>query len=148
WSSMAVQVEVGLLLLANVYMTAGAATLFFDLGEVRALVPVGFRVVVVRDRVEARCFGGTAGHDSVCHAHDGGGVHAATQLCEDGTVRAEPAADSFAEDPPKVLFVFSIDAVTDSFLRIEIPILADHMPSRPYKDRRGWRDGMNSNIGR
>src|SRR5439155_15858776 len=97
---------------------------------------------------KARSFGGATSDHRFRHADDGGGVHAATQLCEDGTVRAEPAADSFAEDPPKVLFVFSIDAVTDSFLRIEIPILADHMPSRPYKDRRGWRDGMNSNIGR
>src|SRR5437588_10716741 len=99
---MAVQFEVGLLLLANVYMTADAATLFFDLGEVRAFVPVAFRDGVVRDCVEARCFGGTAGHDSVCHAPDGGGVHAGAQRCENGTRRAEPAAGGLAEDPPKL----------------------------------------------
>src|SRR5580698_11425820 len=128
---MAAQFEAGLLLLAKVYMTPGAATPCFDYGEVRTLIPVGLRVVVVRDCVEARCFGGTAGSDSVCHAHNGGGVHAAAQLREDRTVRADSPADSFGEGLPKVLFVFSIAAVADSFLRIEIPILADRVPSWP-----------------
>ena len=65
------------------------------------------------------------GDDSVGHADDGGGVHAATKFSEDGTIGAEPAADGFAEDGAEVLFVFGIRAITDSLGGIKIPIFAD-----------------------
>ena len=106
-------------------MGAGAAALFFDFGEVGALVPVGFGVVVVGESVEARGLGGAAGDDGVRHAYDGGGIHAAAEFGEDGAVRAETAADSFGEDEAEMLFVFGVGAVTDSVVSIEIPIFAD-----------------------
>src|SRR5713226_4734980 len=110
-------------------MAAGAAALLFHLGEVGALVPVGFGVVVVGEGVEARGLGGTAGDDRVRHAHDGGGVHATAQLRKDGAVRAEPAANGFTEDGAEALFVFGVGTVADSFVWIKIPILADRMLS-------------------
>ena len=57
-------------LFAYIYVGAGAAALFFHFGEVRELVPVGFRVVVVGECVEARCFGGAPRDDRVRHADD------------------------------------------------------------------------------
>src|ERR1700720_4329878 len=62
-----VSMEVERLLLADIDMCAGAATVFFDFGEVGALVPVGFGVVIVRKSVEARGFGDAAGDDSIRH---------------------------------------------------------------------------------
>ena len=117
-------------LFAHIDVGAGAAALFFDFGEVGALVPVGFGVVVVGDGVEARGFGGAAGDDGVGHADDGGGVHAAAEFGEDGAVGAEPAPHGFGENGAEMLFVFGVGAVTDSFARIEIPILADGVLSR------------------
>ncbi len=112
-------------------MAAGAAALFFDLGEIGALVPVGFGVVVVGNGIEPWGFGGAAGEDGIRHAHDGRGVHAAAELGEDGAVRAEPAPDGFREDSAEMLFVFDVGAVTDLLVWIEIPVLANSMLSRP-----------------
>src|SRR5713101_1750755 len=129
-------------------MAAGAAALFFDLGEVRTLIPVGLGVVKVGDGIEARGFGGAAGNNGVRHADDGRRIHAATQLGEDGAVRAEPAAHGFTEDGSEMLFVFPIGPVTDSLVRIEIPVLSDGVLSGPYEDgRRRW-DGMDPDVGR
>ena len=114
-------------------MGAGAAALFFYFGEVRALVPVRFGVVVVGDGVEARGFSGPAGDDGVGHADDGGGVHAAAELGEDGTVGTEPATDGFAEDGAEVFFVFGVAAVTDFVDGIEIPILGDGVLALSYE---------------
>src|SRR5258707_15652128 len=108
-------------------MAAGPSALLFDLGEVGALVPVGFGVVVVGECVEAWGFGGAAGDDGVRHAHDGGRIHAPAQLGEHGAVRAEPAADGFTEDGAEVLFIFGVSTVTDTLARIEIPILVNGM---------------------
>ena len=120
---------------ANVDVGAGATALFFYFGEVGALVPVGLGVVVAGDGVEARSFGGSARDDGVRHAHDGGGVHAAAKLSQDGTVGAEPAADGFAEDGAEVLFVFGVGSVTDFVGGIEIPILGDGLLSITYEYR-------------
>src|ERR1700722_12503348 len=117
---------------ANIDVGTGAAALFFDFGEVEALVPVGFRVVVVGDGVEARGFGRARGDDGVGHAHDGGRVHAAAKLGEDGPVGAKPAADGFAENGAKVLFVLGVSVVTDSLVWIEFPIFADGVVFRSY----------------
>jgi len=114
---------------------AGATALFLDFGEVGALIPVGFGVVVIRDGVQARSFGGSAGDDGVSHADDGGGVHTAAEFGEDGTVGAEPAADGFTEDGAEALFVFGVGAVTDFLGRIEIPILGDGLLSITYDYR-------------
>src|SRR6266849_5850398 len=110
---------------ADIDVSAGAAALFFDFAEVGALVPIGFGVVVVGDGVEARGFGGAAGDDGIRHAHDGGGVHAAAELGEDGAVGAEAAADGFGEDGSEVLLVFGVGAVADSLAGIKIPVLAN-----------------------
>ena len=81
--------------------------------------------MVSRRGVSAR----SAGDDGVGHADDGGGVHAAAEFGEDGTVGAESAADGFGEDGAEVLFVFGVGAVTDSLGGIEIPILGDGLLS-------------------
>ncbi len=125
--AVAIEVELERFLLADVDVAAGAAASFFYFGEIGALVPVGFGVVVVGDGVEPRGFGGAAGDDGIRHADDGGGVHAAAELGEDGAVGAESAADGFSEDGAEVLFVFGVRAVTDSLAGIEIPILADRV---------------------
>lgn len=129
-------------------MAAGASTLFFDFGEVGPLVPVGLGVGVVGESVEARSFGSAAGDYGVRQADDGRGVHAAAQLRDDGAVGTEPPADGFGKDRAEMLFIFGVGAVPDSLARIEIPILADGVLSRPYEDeRRGW-DGLDADVRR
>src|SRR5229473_2391221 len=143
-----VKLEFERLLLTYVNMAAGAAALFFYLGEIGALVPVGFGVVVVGDSVEARRFGGAACNDGVGHAHDGGRVHAAAQLSENRAVRTQPAADGFGEDGAEVFFVLTIGAVADTLGGIEIPVLANGVPSRAEQHRRRRRNGMDADVGR
>jgi len=70
-----------------------------------------------------------AGDDDVGHAHNGGGVHAATEFCEDWSIGTESAVDGGGQDCAEVFFVFGVGAITDFLLRIEIPILADGVPS-------------------
>src|SRR6266403_3422421 len=116
-------------------VVASTAALFFDFSEIGALVPVGFdvvvSVVVPRDRVEARGFGGAAGNDDIGHADDGGGVHAATEFGEDRAIGTDTTLEGRGEDAAEVLLVFGVGAVTDSLVRIEIPILTDGVLSGP-----------------
>src|SRR6266481_6224204 len=135
-------------MLADINVASGAVAFFFNLGEVGALVPVGFGVVVVGDGIKPRRFGSSAGDDGVRHADDGRRVHAAAQFREDGAVRTEPAQDAFTEDGAEVLFVFSVGAVTDSLAGLKIPELTDGLLSRSYENERGWQDRMNSYIRR
>src|SRR5437588_243148 len=106
-------------------MAAGAATLFFHLGKVGALVPVGLGVVVIGHSIKTRSFGGATGDDGIRHEDNGRGIHAAAELGEYGTVRTESAADSFSEDEVEVLFVFTIRAVPDLLVGIKIPVSSD-----------------------
>ena len=114
-------------------MEADSAALLFDFGEIGEFVHVGFdvveRVVVPRDRVEAGAFGLAAGDDGVGDAHNGGGVHAATEFGENWSIGTESALDGRGQDGAEVFFVFGVGAITDFLLRIEIPILADGMLS-------------------
>src|SRR5258708_7016734 len=87
----------------DIDVATGAAAFFFDFGEIGAFVPVGFGVVVIGDRIEARGLCGSAGDDGICYAHDRRGVHAAAKLCKDGAVGAEPAPDGFSKDSAEVL---------------------------------------------
>src|SRR6202021_1741541 len=75
----------------GVNVAADAATFFFDLCEVRTLVPVRFRVVVIGDRIDSGGFGSPAGKYCICHADDRRGIHSSTKFGEDGAVRAQPA---------------------------------------------------------
>ena len=105
----------------DVDVPAGAAALFFNFGEIGALVPVGFGVVVVGDGIEARSFGGAAGDDGIGHADDGRGVPATAELGENGSIGTKFALDGFCEDGAEVLFVFGIGAVTDFLARDRNP---------------------------
>ena len=128
-------------------MPTGSAAFFFDFGEIGALVPVRFGVVVVGNGVEARCLSGAASNDSVGHTDDGGGVPAATQLREDGAIGTEFAPDGCCEDAAEVLFVFGVRSVTDFLFWIEIPILAYSIFPGSQEHERGWRDRMDANAG-
>ena len=55
----------------DIYVPTGAAAFFFNFCEIGPFVPVGFRVVVEGDRIEAWSIGDTAGDDSVGHADNG-----------------------------------------------------------------------------
>ena len=46
-----------------------------------------------------------------------------------------------------MLFVFGVSAVTNSFGRIEIPILRDGMFAYLEANECGWRYGMNADVG-
>ena len=133
-------------------MEAGSAAFFFDFGDLVEFVRVGFEVVVgvvePRDGIEARAFGGAAGDDGIGHADDGRGVHAAAEFGEDRAVGAEAALDGCGEDGAEVLFVFGVGAVADAFAWIKIPIFADDVLSGSEEHERGWRDGMDADIGR
>src|SRR5437016_5824743 len=122
-------------------MRAGAAALFFDFGEVGALVPVGFGVVIIRERVEARRLCDATGDDGVRHANNRGGVHAAAQLSENGTVGPKPAADGFGKERAEMLLVFAVCLIMDSLVGIELPILLNRSfaSSQQYGTRRGNR---------
>ncbi len=106
-------------------MEAGAAAPFLDFGEIGALVHAGIRVLVPRDGVEARDLSDTAADDGVRHADNGGRVHAAAKLGENGAIGTESALDGSGEDGAEVFFVFGVGPVTDLFGGIKIPILAD-----------------------
>src|SRR6267154_1320367 len=129
-------------------MKAGAAALLFDLGEIGALIPVGFGIVVIRKCVEARGFCGCASDDGVGHADDGGGVHAAAKLREDWTVGTQTATNGLAKNCAEVLLVFSVGAVTDSLVRVKIPILRDGVSSRSEHDERRRRDRVYYDVRR
>src|SRR6266404_3991830 len=131
---------------ADIDVATGPSALFFDLREIRALVPVGFGVVVVGDSVEPPSFGVSAGDDGVCDTNDGGRIHAAAEFGEYGTVRTQPSPHRLPENNSEVLFKFRISAVADLLLRIEIPILADRVLPCPYEYRCAWRDGMDPNV--
>src|SRR5215472_16215605 len=98
-------------LLPDIDVAAGASALFLNFCEVRALVPVGFGIVVVGDGIEPRSLGLAACNQGICHTHDRGGVHATAKLGEDGAVGTQPAAHGFAENRAEVLFVFCVSAV-------------------------------------
>src|ERR1700687_5802584 len=117
---------------ANVDVTTGAASPLFHFGEVGALVPVGLRIVLVRDSVEPRYICGLASDDIVRHADDRGGVHASAQFGKDWVVRTESALHRFCEDETEVLFIFRVGLVMDSPVRIEIPIFAACVRSASY----------------
>ena len=132
-------------------MIAGHAALFFDSGEIEAFVPIRCDliggVIVPGDGVEARSLGTSACDDGIGHADDGGRIHAAAELGEDGSIGTEPALDGFRKDGAEVLFVFSVSVVTDFLSRVKIPILADGVLSGSKEHGRGWRDRMDSNVG-
>ena len=132
--SVAIELEVERLLLADIDVGADAAPFFFHFGEVRALVPVGFGVMVVRQSIKPRRLVCVAVDNAIRHADDGGGIHAAAQLREDGTVGAESASDAFGEDGAEVLFVLGIAGIADLLAWIEIPVFPDSVLSRPDRD--------------
>src|SRR6266404_4958003 len=131
---------------ADIDVATGPSALFFDLREIRALVPVGFGVIVVGDRIEARRLGKATGDGRVSHAHDGGRIHAPAEFGKDRRVRTKPAPHGFPEDGAEVFLVFAVRAVTDSLARIEIPILVNRVLPCSYEYRRGWRDGVDPNV--
>ena len=51
----------------DVDVPTDAAVFLFDLAEIRALIPVGFRIIVVGDGVEARALGLALSYDSIGH---------------------------------------------------------------------------------
>ena len=112
------------ILRTDVDVPAGAPALFFNFGEIGALVPVGFGVVIVGDGIETRRVGGAAGDNGIGHADDGRGVPATAELGENGPVGTKFALDGYGEDVAEVLLVFSISVVTDFVLWLEIPIFA------------------------
>src|ERR1700723_491236 len=108
----------------DVDVPAGAATFFFNLREIGALVPVGFGAVIHRERVEPRGFGSTAGDDGIGHADNGRRVSATREFGENGPIGTKFALDGCGEDGAEVLLVFGIRAVPDFVLGVEIPIFA------------------------
>ncbi len=129
-------------------MEPDSAALFLDFGEIGAFVISGVRVVVPRDGIESGHFGGAACDDGICHADNGGGVHAATEVSEDGAVGTESPLDGFGKDGAEVFFVFGVGAVADFLLRIEIPILPYSVFSGPEENGRGRWDCIDANIRR
>ena len=90
--------------------------------EIRPLVPIGFGVVEIGNGIETNRIGGSAGHFQVGHAYDGRGIHSSTQLGEDWPIGTQPAPYGLGECRPKVIFVFSVGLIADSFCGVEIPI--------------------------
>jgi len=109
---------------------------------------VGLGIVEVRDSVETRGFGGTPGDDRVGHADDGGRVHAPAEFGESGSVGAKSAPHGFGEYGAEVLFIFAFTVITDSLVRVKIPVCAHGMLSRSYEHQRRGRDGTNARVGR
>ena len=131
----------------DVDVPAGATALFFNFGEIGALVPVGFGVVIVGDGIEARRVGGATGDDGIGHANDGRGVPATAELGENGSIGTKFALDGCGENGAEMFFVFGISAVTDFLLWIEIPILAHSVFSGSEEHGRRRRDGMDADAG-
>ena len=73
------------------------AAFFFDFGEIRAFIPVGFGVVVVGDCVKAGGCGGATGDDGIGHADDRGRIPAAAEFAKDRPVGAKASLDGCAE---------------------------------------------------
>ena len=132
---------------ADVDVPAGAAPFFFDFGEIGAFVPVGFGVVVVGHRIQARGFGAATGDDPIGHANDGGGVPPAAKFGEHRSIGTEFMLNGLREDSAEVLLVFGVGAVTDTLGGIEIPIFADRVLSGAEQHGRRRRDSMNTNAG-
>src|SRR5260370_3592634 len=86
------------ILQTDVDVPAGAAAHLFNFGEIGAIIPVRFGVVVPGDGVEARGFGFATSDDGVSHADDGGGVPAAAQLSKYGAIGAKPTPDGGGAD--------------------------------------------------
>src|SRR5262249_39331432 len=63
--------EIEWLLPTYIDVAAGSASLFFDFGEIRALVPIGLGIVVIRNCIEPWRSSRFAGKDGVCHADNG-----------------------------------------------------------------------------
>src|SRR6266852_2196087 len=130
----------------DVDVATNASSFFLDLCQIRALVPVGLGIVIVRDGVEAWGFRGSAGDDGIRHTDDGRGIHATAEFGKDRAVRMKPAPDGLREDHTEVLFIFSIGAVADHPARIEIPVFSDRVLPIPYEYQFGRRDGMRPHV--
>src|ERR1700735_1849047 len=70
------RVEAVRFLHADINVASAMAALRFDLGKVRALIPIGFGIVVVRECIEPRSFGCSSSNDGIRHAHDCRRIHA------------------------------------------------------------------------
>src|SRR6266481_467868 len=83
------QVEI---LRSDVDVTTSASAFFFDFRKIGALIPVRFRVVVIRYRVEQGRLRVSPREECVGHAYDRGGIHSAAQFRKDRSRRTEAAS--------------------------------------------------------
>src|SRR5579863_2554831 len=74
---------------SDVDLAPSAATLFFYLRKVGALVPVGLGIVVVGDSIEPRRFRPFPRDEDVCYADDRRRIYPPAQFGEHRTIRAE-----------------------------------------------------------
>src|SRR6185437_7929820 len=65
---------------------------------------------------------GSDSHNQVCHADDGGGIHAAAEFGEDRTVGTEAALHRCSEHGAEVFFIFSFGTISVALVGIEVPI--------------------------
>src|ERR1051326_7890288 len=107
----------------DVNVRTGPTTLFFDLGEVGFLIPIGFRIVVVGNRVESRGSGCSLTHDLVRHTHNRRRIDAATEFSKYRCISPQTSANGRGKDTPKVLFIVRISSIADLLARIKVPVL-------------------------
>ena len=102
-------------------------------------VGIGFDViigvVVPGDGIEARAFGLALSHDSIGHTNNRAGVHAPTQVGEDGPIGTEFAPHRCGKHCAEVLFIFGVSAIANSLTWIEVPIFPDGLLSGLEKDK-------------
>src|SRR5205807_10028544 len=126
-----------LVFLSYVDVPTCAAAFFFDFGEIRAFVPIGFGVIVVGNGVKTRAFGLASCNRGIGHTHDGRRVSATAEFCKDRPIGTEFSFHRLCNDGTKGLLVLGVSAVADILARMEMLILADSMASRPPHHPRG-----------
>src|SRR5271155_5509317 len=103
------------------HVSTNSAALLLDFFKKGRLIPVWFRIVVVRNGVEPRSFRESSRGKGIGHANDGRRVHSSTEFREHGTLRAKSPLHGFAKHGTKVFLVFAVMAVNDFLRCVEVP---------------------------
>src|SRR5260370_5767931 len=133
---------------AAVNVDARPSPLRLDLLKVSPVVPARLGLVVVGERVEARCFRSLFRENVVRHADNRRRVQAAAHFAEDRRIRPQPPLNGLTEHKAKVLLIFRIRLVANARRRVKAPEAFDHgtaisnadeLPGRHLANFEIWR---------
>jgi len=104
---------------------AGPASFLLDFREIGTLVPMGFRIVVVGNRVEPGSVEEAFCEKVIGRADDRRRIHSAAQFREHWDIGSHSPTHGLREDYAEMLFVFSVRSVADCFRGVEVPVFSD-----------------------